>query len=276
MKGAQQVIKALAIAFAVVLVCGIGAAIIGASGMMGYLVGGFDRGDDSEWTEMMIPDQEEFDELVIEMKATNVRIEQGEVFQVLADEEVVEFRRNGEKVELKEKDWGFFGNWHKVGGEVKVILPRDLGNLQKVEIETGAGAVYAEGVSADEVKLELGAGRAEFVGLVAKEKMKISGGAGYLAVREAELTDLDLDMGVGKVEISGRIQGDSDIDAGVGKLEMTLKGGQDDYKMKFNKGIGSITVNGASMGDKGVWGNGANVIRIDGGVGAIEIRVEEE
>ena len=57
---------------------------------------------------------------------------------------------------------------------------------------------------------------------------------------------------------------------------MTLKGGRDDYKMKFSKGLGSITVNGESMGDNGVWGDGAETIKIDGGVGAIEIRVEEE
>ena len=145
-----------------------------------------------------------------------------------------------------------------------------------MSVETGAGTVYAEGLSADEVDLDLGAGKAEFVGLVAKNKVKVSGGAGYLVIREAELKNLDLDMGVGKVEISGVLRGNSEIDAGVGKLEMTLKGGRDDYKMKFSKGLGSITVNGESMGDNGVWGDGAETIKIDGGVGAIEIRVEEE
>lgn len=277
MRNAQQVIKVLAVTFAVCLICGIGAAIVGAWGLAGYMFGGFSGAETGgEWTEAVVSDNGDFDELVLEMKATNVRIELGEEFQVLADEEVVEFRRNGKKVELEEKDWGFFGNWHKVGGEVKVILPRKMGNLKKVEIKTGAGTVYAEGISADEVELELGAGKTEFVGLIARGKVKISGGAGYLAIREAELMDLDLDMGVGKVELSGKLQGDSDIDAGVGKLEMTLKGSESDYKLKFKKGLGSITVNGVNIGDGGVWGDGKSVVKVDGGVGAIEIRVEEE
>lgn len=275
MKGAQQVVKVLAVTFAVFLVCGIGAALIGAGSLVGAMLGGGD-GSGAEWSEVAVSDVQSFDELVIEMKAANVRIEQGEAFQVLMDEEAVEFRREGKKVYLEEKDWGFFGNWHKVGGEVKVVLPQDLRNLKKVEIETGAGTIYAEGIAADEVDLELGAGRAEFVGLVAKNTADISSGAGYLIIREAELRNMDLDMGVGKVEISGVLRGKNEVDAGVGKLEMTLKGGQEDYKMRFSKGLGAITVNGESMGDNGVWGNGANTVKIDGGVGAIEVRVEEE
>lgn len=277
MKGAQQTVKYLAIAFAVFLICGICLAIAGAGTLAEYVLGGFSgAGDSSEWSEVAIGDKWDFDELVIEVKATNVRIEYGEEFQVLADEDVIEFRRGASKVYLEEKDFGLFGNWHKIGGELKVTLPKDQGVLKKVTIDVEAGTVYAEGLVAEEVDLELGAGRAEFVGLVAKNKAKISGGAGYLVVRDADLKDLNLDMGVGKVEIRGKIGGNGEVDAGVGKLEMVLKGRQDDYRMEFSKGLGSIMVNGTSMGDGEVWGKGKDLVKIDGGVGAIEIRVEEE
>lgn len=274
MKGAQGLIKGLAIAFAVFLVVGIGAAVFGMGVLVGRILDG-STGGDGEWSEAIIGDRGDFEELSIEVGATNVRIERGDGFQILADEEVIEFRRVGDKIYLEEKDRGWFGSWDKIGGELKVILPRDMRSLRKVEIDAGAGTVYAEGIFADEVKIELGAGRAEFVGLVSKSRVKISGGAGHLVIREAELMNLDLDMGVGKVEISGKIRGKGDVDAGVGKLEMALKGGQDDYRMRFNKGLGSITVNGENMRDEGVWGNGVNAIEVDGGVGAIEIRVEE-
>lgn len=40
MKGAQQFIKTLAIVFAVFLVCGIGAVIVGTGTLVGYIFGG--------------------------------------------------------------------------------------------------------------------------------------------------------------------------------------------------------------------------------------------
>ena len=112
MKGAQQVVKIFAVVFAVFLVCGIGAALIGAGSLVGAVLGEFSGTESgAEWTEVAFPDVQEFDELIIEMKATNVRIEQGEEFQILMDEEVVEFRRDGGRIYLEEKDFGIFGSW---------------------------------------------------------------------------------------------------------------------------------------------------------------------
>lgn len=275
MKGAQGIVKVLAITFAVFLVCGIGAAIFGAGAFVGQILGGT-NGNDSEWSEAIIGDRLDFDELAIDVDVTNVRVERGDSFQVLADDEVIEFRRVGEKVYLEEKDFGLFGNWNKIGGELKVVLPEDMEKLEKVSLEAGAGTVYMEGIRADEVNLELGAGRTEISGLEATRRAKINGGAGYLKVVGAKVRDLDLDMGVGKVEFEGEITGNGTVDAGVGKLEMRLKGGEDDYRMKFSKGLGSITLNGAKMGDDESWGRGEGLIKVDGGVGAIEVVVEEE
>lgn len=277
MKGAQQFIKTLAIVFAVFLVCGIGAVIVGTGTLVGYIFGGISgAGDSSQWSEDVIGDQLGFDELRIKVAATNVRVEQGDKFQILADEEAIEYRRDGNKIYLEEKDFGLWGNWHKIGGELKIVLPEEMMSLKKMSLEAGAGTVYISGLVAEEMDLDLGAGRAELTGVKVANQIKVDGGAGYLVMTGAELRNLDLEMGVGKVELAGKIEGSSKIDAGVGKLEVRLQGKEDDYRLKFEKGLGVITVNGESMGDGAVWGNGVNKIEVDGGVGAIEIVVEEE
>lgn len=237
---------------------------------------GIFSGDSSQWSEDVIGDQLGFDELRIKVAATNVRVEQGDKFQILADEEVIEYRRDGNKIYLEEKNFGLWGNWHKIGGELKIMLPEEMMSLKKVSLEAGAGTVYVSGLVVEEMDLDLGAGRAELTGVKVANQIKVDGGAGYLAMTGAELRNLDLEMGVGKVELAGKIEGSSKIDAGVGKLEVRLQGKEDDYRLKFEKGLGVITVNGESMGDGAVWGNGANKIEVDGGVGAIEIVVEEE
>lgn len=276
MKGVQGVVKVLAITFAVFLICGIGATLVGVGTLVGYVFGGMHNADNTEWSEAVIGDRLDFEELDIEVGATNVRIERGDGFQILADEEVIEFRRSGNKVYLKEKDFGWFENWNKIGGELKIILPEDAGELRRFSLNAGAGTVYAEEIHVYEADIALGAGRAEFSGLNVTGKTKMDGGAGYLKLTDANLTNIDLDMGVGKVEIDGKITGSGTIDAGVGKLELRLKGSEDDYRMRFEKGLGSITVNGVSKGDGETWGNGKDLVKVDGGVGAIEIRVEEE
>lgn len=273
MRGAQLVIKYFAIAFAVALVVGIFAAIAGAGTMMSYVFGGYTV-DNSDWTEEVISDEWGFRELAIEVEATNVRIEPGEKFQVLADSEVIEFRRSGDRLYIEEKDFGWFQKWHKVGGEVKILLPEEGMNLAKLTLEGGAGTIYMDGVIAEKLDLNLGVGRTELRNLTVTEKAKIDGGAGLLVIQGAELADLDMDMGVGKVEMEAELIGNGKISAGLGKLELKLKGGQDDYRMSLGKGLGSITVNGTEMTDGAVWGNGARKIGIDGGVGAIEIVTE--
>lgn len=95
-----------------------------------------------------------------------------------------------------------------------------------------------------------------------------------MAVRESELHDLDLDMGVGKVELGAKLTGNNRIDAGIGKLELDLRGKLDEYKIKVEKGLGSIELNGEKLSNGAIRGEGDTLVDIDGGVGAIEIRTE--
>lgn len=266
MNGAQKAIKGAAIALAVVIMVSIASAVVGAGVIVSRVFGPGEHSD-SEWQETVMGEKWEFSELVVELKSTSLRIERGEEFQLVADDEVVEVLRTGARVEIKEKDFDWWGQWHKMGGEVKLVLPEDL-ELSRLKLDMGAGTLYAEDLTAEEMELDLGAGRAEFARLRAEGVAKIDGGAGLLIVKDAELRELELEMGVGKVELAARLEKDSKIGAGVGKLELTLIGEEDDYRVKFDQGIGSLKQEGISLDNP----EGKTVVEIDGGVGAIDLK----
>ena len=52
-------------------------------------------------------------------------------------------------------------------------------------------------------------------------------------------------------------------------------GNENDYKLNINKGIGNILINGNSVGDKQIIGNGISVIDVDGGIGKININYKQ-
>ena len=79
-------------------------------------------------------------------------------------------------------------------------------------------------------------------------------------------------MGIGKFELASNLTGRNDIDAGVGKLDLNLLDSIENYSIKADKGIGSITINRKEVSDSMQYGNGDTIIDIDGGVGSIEIK----
>ncbi len=270
MNGAQKTIKAIAIALAIMIIVSVVSAFVGVGMMLDRVFWSRDRAAE-DWQETVISDEvNEVSELYIDLKATSLKVERGAEFQVVADGEKVDFWQNGKVVYVKEKEEGFFADWLGEQGEVKVFLPEDM-LLTKVSVNMGAGAIEARDLKAEELELSLGAGRTELVGLEALSRAKIDGGAGLLIVREAKLHGLTLDMGVGKVEIAARLEGTNKVNAGVGKLELTLIGEEDDYQVSFDQGIGAMTQQGISLNNP----NGKNRVEIDGGVGAIDLRLQD-
>lgn len=276
---AQRVIKYCAVAFAVLLICGIISAIVSVGVMLSYVFG--NRGSESfvpgttEVIEVGEVTEQNLTGLYLDLKATSVVIERGAEFVLESDPDVITVSRGGNALYVQEKDFNFLTDWGTRGRELRIVLPESWGELDTLRLNAGAGRVEMSDVEAKNLELNLGAGKTEVSRITATERAKINGGAGYLAVRESELKNLDLDMGVGKVELDAKLLGDSQIDAGVGKLEVNLRGVADEYRMKVEKGLGSITLNGEKLGDGAVRGEGANLIDIDGGVGAIEIRTEK-
>lgn len=271
MNGAQKAIKALATLLAVMIMIGMISAVVGVGVVLDRVFWHKEATSsrDDGWQESVISEKvENVRELKINLKSASLTIERGAEFEVRADAEVVEFRREGDTVQIEEKDLNFFWQWHEFGGEVKVILPEEM-KFSKVAIEMGAGVMDVRDLEAEELKMDLGAGKTELTRIIATREAKIESGAGLLIVREAKLANLNFDMGVGKVELEAKLEGTNKINAGLGKLELMLVGEQDDYRVSFDAGLGAMNQQGISLENP----NGRNRVEIDGGVGAIELRL---
>ena len=148
--------------------------------------------------------------------------------------------------------------------------------FQDASLETGAGKVDIETLSAGTLELDLGAGATEIGSVSAATRAKIETGAGKLTIRDAALNDLDMDMGVGKLEFTGRLTGTCDVDFGIGDAVMTLLGSREDYCIRMDKGIGQATLDGETMGDGSTYGGGRNRLDLSGGIGSIRIRFQAD
>lgn len=278
MKTAQEVIKYVAISLAVLLMCGILMGIISAGFVVGYIFGDSEPNTSVEvgsLEEIEVDDvvEQELSSLHIDLKAADVVIESGDEFKIEANEGLVELRRGEKALYIQEKDTHFWDHWsdHR---QLKIVIPRDWESLETLRLNNRAGRARVQGVKVRNLELDSGAGKVEVWDITVSERAKVSSGAGFFQVRASEMRNLDLDMGVGKVELEAKLSGNNDIDAGVGKLDLRLLGDKDDYRIKVEKGLGSITLNGGKLADDDVRGDGETTVDIDGGVGAIDITTE--
>lgn len=106
------------------------------------------------------------------------------------------------------------------------------------------------------------------------EKVRINVGVGKVTISSGTINDLDFDMGIGEANISANLVGKNEINAGVGELNIKLQGAKDSYKIKADKGIGAIKIDGKETTNGEVYGDGENQIDIDGGIGSINIKFE--
>lgn len=268
MSGAQRAIKWFAVALAVIIIGAIFSVVTGAVWVIGnVLCDGY--GSDNTEMDLVAGWQEQADLAIleIELKAANLQIKTGDELKVEANNERVQTVWEGNKLKISDEGFRLFVD--KAGYEVVVYLPKDL-TLDEVRIDAGAGKISIEQLVAERVDLSLGAGKAEVLYLAANKQARISGGAGKTDIRDGVLTNLDFDMGVGMTSLRAKLEGDAKIDAGVGKLELILLGEEDDYRVTFDQGIGSLNQNGISLNNP----KGEYLVEIDGGVGAVELRLE--
>ena len=277
MKGAQKVIKWFALALAVLLIVTIFSGIIGGLSFVGMMVWGdeISWNGNSEWVNTEFSGKE-MTRLDVNVKATAVRIrtvKEGEPVRIETNNEYITSWVDGSTLNVVEKSHGFFG-WGGTGD--LVIYVREDTTFDSVEIEIGAGTLDVERLEARDLKLNLGAGKTAIDELFATRRAEIDGGAGVVEIRGGELHDLDLDLGAGKAELRARVVGNGRVTAGVGKTELTLIGREGDYRLRIDKGIGSVTLDGRSLSDGESVGSGTTLIEIDSGVGAVEMKIVEE
>lgn len=263
MTQAQKIIKYVALAFAFFLIFSIISGIIRCVLMFTNI---FDTNDHVMETLEELKVTENASILDVEVNSANIIIKKGESLKVETNNKDVEIKEKSNKLFIAEKNHNWFGN--NASSDLIIYVPDNF-TFDGVAIESGAGKIEIEELSTKNLDLDLGAGKVTIENLNVLDETVINGGANKMSILNGLIHDLELDMGVGELSLTAKITGDSEIDAGVGKVSLKLLG--TDYKVKVDKGIGSTTINGEDIKDNTYYGEGNNIIDIDGGVGAIDI-----
>lgn len=184
----------------------------------------------------------DYDSLDIEFGYGKLEISYGDVNQVQIDQKNVK----NYKCFVDERTLHIEGNLkskigiHNQDGKITIVIPNNM--------------------SFNEVDMELGAGRADVTGLVAK-KMNIEIGAGEMNIKNLDTEKLD-------------------AETGAGKLYAELVGSETDYNYNLESGIGKLKIGENTYSGLGTEQNISNpnakrFMDMECGVGEIEIKFQE-
>ena len=273
----QKVIKYLALAFAIFLTVSIVGGILSAVGLLGSLF----SDDDAEWGDVIGETKtytvsSEISDLNIQINAADFYIKEGNGFSVESNLKNLEVDEKNGCLTLKDLTKIKLNGSNAYENAVLTIYVPVGMVFDNVNIKTGAGRFTVDSLSAATIGFELGAGDVTISKLIAEKSANIEGGAGRITISNGAIKDLALKMGMGQLNLTAALTGDSELELGVGESNITLLGSKDDYELDIEKGIGNITVDGKNVTDYGSSGNGANEVDIHGGVGAINVRFNNE
>ena len=273
----QKVIKYLALAFAIFLTVSIVGGILSAVGLLGSLF----SDDDAEWGDVIGETKNytvssEISDLNIQINAADFYIKEGDSFSVESNLKNLEVDEKNGCLTLKDLTKIKLNGSNAYENAVLTIYVPVGTVFDNVNIKTGAGRFTVDSLSAATIGFELGAGDVTISKLIAEKSANIEGGAGRITISDGAIKNLDLEMGLGQLNLTSALTGDCNLDSGIGEMNVTLLGSKDDYELDIEKGIGNITVDGKNVTDFGSSGNGANEVDIHGGVGAINVRFNNE
>lgn len=269
MTSAQKIIKYLALCLAAFLVFLIISSLLGVLFSITKILG-IQKDNELIMDKMSTVNfkTDDISSLDINLLFTNLIIKQGDTLYVETNNEKVHFDAENNSLKIKEDSRSWLSQNNK--GDLILYLPENS-QFKTVKIQAGAGKIHIENLKTDTLSLELGAGETSIQKLNVSENCKIESGAGKVSLLDGRIKNLDLDLGVGKFELTSSLLGSNKINAGIGSLELNLLGNKKDYLIKADKGIGTIHVNEAVVSDDSTIGTGENTIKIDGGIGNIDV-----
>ena len=277
MTDVQRIIKYLAIAFAAFLAVAIIGGILSAVGVLGGIFLGSDRGETDATGDMKTyAVASRISELKIHINAADLTIKEGGRFSVESNLKNLTVEEKNGCLILKDLTTIKLNGSNAYKDAVLTVYVPAGTVFEKINLNTGAGRVTAGELLAETVDLELGAGDALIDTLVATKSADIEGGAGRIAISGGALHNLELGMGVGQLNLTSALTGECQLELGIGESNITLIGSREVYELDIEKGIGEIRVDGKVVSDYGSSGNGTAEVKIQGGIGAINVEFKEQ
>ena len=262
MSNGPKIIKRIADAFAISLLCLIVFSLVGLTGLFSSIQLGL--GETVSESNVFTSDQ--VSELEIELFTADITVLKGETLQIDSTKNCFRVHNRNGKLTLEEKNALFSRDESR---HVTICIPEDF-TFRKVEIDTGAGNINAEALKTEYLELDVGAGFVTFDNLDVTKKADIDCGAGTFTAKNGLLHNLDFSLGVGKADISAKLLANADIESGVGELKLLLLGGKETYPLAIEKGLGIFTVDSEFVKET-VIGSGENKVKIEGGIGNINV-----
>lgn len=263
MTNIQKIIKYLAIAFAVFLsfniITGIMYGVISVTNLFS------NNTKNSVFENLNVSNNSLI--LDIDVNRVNIILKEGNEFKAETNNKYIKTRQKDNKLYITEEKHSWF---NRDNSDLIVYIPSNY-IFSSISIENGTGKVDIDSLSTKNLYLDLGAGKININNLFVLNEAEIDGGAGEINIENGNINNLDLDMGIGNLSLTSRITGKSEIDAGIGGIDLNLIGTIDEYKIKLDKGIGSVRINKEKIPNSSYYGNGINIININGGVGSIKI-----
>lgn len=207
--------------------------------------------------------------LVADLKATDVTVNSGDKFEYKTNNKYVDVKQINGNVIIKETKTVN----GKSTSKLELTIPSEK-KFSTVDFSCGEGNVTINGFYAQDLDFELGAGDVTVNNLVVTGSAEIDCGAGNLNINGGSLNDLELNCGVGKISVSSAFTGECEVNSGIGEVDINALGNASDYAVSVDKMAGTVTVNGKKLSSGDTFGNGKNIIEVDGGLGEINVFFE--
>lgn len=209
----------------------------------------------------------EITELDIEVATASITILTGDTLSIENDRFGFKLNEKKGKINLEER-----GGIYALDRNRRVIItvPADF-TFEKVEIETGASDIAGDGIKAQQLDFDIGAGSISLGNLEVTGKADVDCGAGEFIVSNGRINNLKFSLGVGTAKISSALTSDCDFECGVGELELNLPDDKNNYTFDFDTGLGPVKLDSQRVKSGDTVGEGANRVHIEGGVGSVDI-----
>ena len=267
----QKIIKYLAIAFALFLVISIFSIIFGLSREIISSINNDKKESEllEEYTTIS-NNVNNIESFKIDISNDDIKIKEGEKFEVKTNDPDVKFYHENSKVKIK-SDKTF--SWHLSNssrGTIIIYLPKEF-NISELDLNLGAGKIDIDKLFVETLLMDLGAGTMTAKEINVYEKATTNGGAGNININLGTINNLNLKLGAGNASIQSDLTGSNTLTTGVGKLNLGLSRSKDNYRFDINKGLGNIILNDFDVSEDTLIGDGETKIKINGAVGNIII-----
>lgn len=127
-----------------------------------------------------------------------------------------------------------------LSSKIVLYLPKS-NQFEEVSAKLGAGLLNLGDLSAEQLKIELGAGQIKGKGNVVNQ-LDANVGMGAILLDEVSIHQLKAQVGMGALQLEGDILETADLECAMGNIKLTLAGEEKDFNYDLEGAAGNVTI----------------------------------